>query len=195
MVQSDPEPSERSSARAEHQLWCVGETSLLPPLLVFLLQIPLETGIFFSFLFFLSLYIISFGASAATGTSLNRLVPTDSCLLFYPFYFWPIWTLSGGFPALVLKAAGVTRPSFPPFCLRNERKSRNSHVWMNKRPESEGTDAGMEEITLPEATCKSALIPLSCLKKKMHECFVIHVLYHIVTEWFERNLVRLDVEK
>lgn len=54
-------------------------------------------------------------------------------------------------------ATGVTRPSFPPRSARGMspgRKSRNSHVWMNKGAESEGTAAGMEENTLPRTTCK-----------------------------------------
>ena len=91
-------------------------------------------------------------------------------------------------------ATGVTRPSFPPRSARGMspgRKSRNSHVWMNKGAESEGTAAGMEENTLPGATCKCLPESWMCVvvkkkerkkeKETLHLCFVIHVLSHVLT--------------
>lgn len=171
MVRSDLEASEGPFARAEHQLWLCRRVR----------NFPHSSSTAFPSPKFPQTH---FWSNAATSALSNRLILSGFLSLSLFFYAtralgldsW--FFLPGSFRTFV--ATGVTRPSFSPhhsaWGMRGvpERKRRNSHVWMNKRAESEGITADMEENTLSGATCKSRL-------GKAYVCFVIHVLCHIAT--------------
>lgn len=155
MVQSYPEAIQGSSALAEHQLWRVGEweDSLTPP--------PLD---------FPQISLVHLTSLRAAGSS---VCPGSGFLLM----FRSICGLSeitgrspGRFPARFFQDFGC---KFPPHSAWGmswlpRRKCRNSHVWINKRIESEGIAAQMEENTLPATTCKSS-------RHSQHDCFAIYV--------------------
>lgn len=155
MVQSDLEASEGPSARAQHQLWCVREweTSSLPPPWLSLCPNSLRRRFYFTS-----------PRSSRSHRCLRQQAGTWLGFfgVFFLSYLWSLWTFSGGFP--VRFAQDIGSPQFPPPPPHSawggmrglpERNSRNSHVWMDKRAESEGIAAEMEGNTLPGAPRKS----------------------------------------
>lgn len=97
----------------------------------------------------------------------RRRLPSTGLLLFY---FSPLFGRRRGekFPSHLVQAAGVTRPSFsppPPLFLgeewdncwwgRTETRTFELKRRRRKGVKEEGSAAGMEENSLPGATCKS----------------------------------------
>lgn len=131
--------------------------------------------------------------------SVGRLVHAGFCFCSISRSVWAHWTLSGGFPARFVQE--WLDPPPPPFITAwgmrglSERKSRNSHVWMNKRIESDGIAAEMEENTLPAATCKSCLpfeLSMSCFLKKCRNALSFMSICHIVTSVLKRCLASVN---
>lgn len=161
MVRSDlePRPSEERSSSCG-----ASDSGKLPSRL---LVCPLSP----KYIFILLLFV----ANGATSASANRRLRAGLCFIHFR-------TSSGGFAAPVRSEHRSESVKFPQdrcWGMRGApgRKWPKSHVWMNKRRESDGSAAEMEENTLPGATCKCLL---TAPFEKLHACSVTYVLYHVL---------------
>lgn len=156
MVHSTPEASEGPSARAKHQLWCVRVRNFLTP--------PPRLSLFPNSL--RRRWYFPPPGRSHSHSCLRQQAGAWLCICFFYYYISSFFSLvyrdRGFLPGSPRTSGRLSSPrhTHSAWGMRGlpERNSRNSHVWMDKRIESEATAAEMEENTLPDAPSKSVYL-------------------------------------